>query len=194
MKNSELQGEEKVKSDALRFLAASPRSVEELRSRLKLKKHPDSAIEPVIELLKKQGFLNDQKFAQLYAGSRVNARPVGRRQLEMDLKKKGLSSGVVEEALSNLKDYDEKEAVRKLAQGRFSRMTGVSPEKKKARLFGFLKRRGFESNVIFSVMNETFLALEEDLVEDRRIKNNLPRFFQVQRSSRIPERFAGAGG
>ena len=151
---SELSSEEKVKSDALRLLAVSPRSVEELRGRLKLKKHPDPAIETVLELLKKQGFLNDQKFAELYAGSRVNARPVGRRQLEMDLKKKGLSSEVIGGALSNLQDYDEKEAVRKLAQSRFSRMTGISPEKKKARLFGFLKRRGFSNDIIFSVLSE----------------------------------------
>ena len=160
MKNVELSGEEKVKSDALRLLAVSPRSVEELRGRLKLKKHPDSAIEPVLELLKKQGFLNDQKFAQLYAGSRVNARPVGRRQLEMDLKKKGLSSGVIEETLSGLKDYDEKETVRKLAERQVSRMTGVSPKKKKARLFGFLKRRGFSSDAIFSVLSD--LVKEDD--------------------------------
>ena len=161
--NAELSSEEKVKSDALRLLAVRPRSVEELRTRLKLKKHAETSIGPVLELLKKQGLLDDQKFAKLFAGSRVLTRPVGRRQLEIDLKKKGLSAKVIEGTLSELKDYDEKEAAKKLVEARYGRMKGLSPEKKKARLFSFLKRRGFSHESIFSALSE--LMKEEDLQE-----------------------------
>ena len=154
MKNSELSGEEKVKSDALRLLSVRPRSVEELRGRLKLKKHSAEDIDAVLELLKKQGFLDDEKFAKLFAGSKTGSNSVGRRQLQRDLKKKGVSSRVIEETLSNLPDYDEKEAVRKLATARFRQVADLPPEKQKARLFGFLQRRGFSSDAIFSVLSE----------------------------------------
>ncbi len=154
MADSELAGEEKVKSDALRLLSVRPRSVEELRGRLKLKKHSADAIETVLDLFKKQGLLDDEKFSRLWAGSKTMARPVGKKQLEMDLKKKGVSSSIIEETLSNLTDYDEKEAVRKLVTARFRRMEGLPAEKKKARLFGFLKRRGFSSDAIFTVLDE----------------------------------------
>ena len=130
-----------------------PRSVEELRHRLKLKKHPAASIEPVIELLKKQGLLNDEKFAKLFAGSLVHSKPVGRRQIERDLKKKGVSSAVIQDTLSNFKDYDEREAARKLVENRFRRMSGLTAEKKKTRLFGFLKRRGFSNEAIFSALS-----------------------------------------
>ena len=98
----------KVKSDALRLLSFRPRSVKELRDRLKLKRYPAAAIDNALDILSKQGLLNDEKFAKLFAESRVYSRPTGKRQLEIDLKKKGLPKELVDETLANLKDYDEK--------------------------------------------------------------------------------------
>ncbi len=158
-----LPEESKVKSDALRLLAARPRSVEELRSRLKMKRHSEADIAPVLDLLKKQGLLDDEKFARLITVSKTLSKPVGRRQLEADLKKKGISSRIIESTMSGLTDYDEKEAIRKLAAGRASRMKGLAPQKKKARLFGFLKRRGFSNNAIYAVLPE--LVTDESLAK-----------------------------
>ena len=140
----------------MRLLSFKPRSVEELRGRLKLKKYSEAVIVPVIESFRKQGLLNDEKFAKLYANSRVYTRPTGKRQLEADLKKKGLSKELVADTLAGLKDYDEKKTAKEFVFSRFQKMTGVTKEKKKARLFGFLKRRGFESNVIFDVLEDLF--------------------------------------
>ena len=157
----------KAKNDTLRLLSFSARSAAELRSRLKLKKYPEALVDEVIESFKKQGLIDDVKFARLFAESRVYSRPVGKRQLEIDLKKKGLSSELVRQTVEDLKDYDEKGMVRELALKRLKAMTGVSREKKKMRLYGFLKRRGFGSESIFSVMNELFsVPFEEDAIED----------------------------
>ncbi len=148
----------KVKSDALRLLSFRPRSVKELRDRLKLKRYPAAAIDNALDILSKQGLLNDEKFAKLFAESRVYSRPTGKRQLEIDLKKKGLPKELVDETLANLKDYDEKKAARDLVFNRFQRMAGIPNEKKKARLFGFLKRRGFANDAIFAALDELFSA------------------------------------
>ncbi len=148
----------KIKSDALRLISFKPRSIDELRRRLKLKKYPDAKVEETIESFKKQGLLDDEKFARLFAHSRVYSRPSGKRQLEFDLKRKGLSDSLVAETLKSLGDYDEKKAARDLTYARFQKMTGVSKEKKKARLFGFLKRRGFSDGAIFGALAELFSA------------------------------------
>jgi len=152
----------KVKSDALRLLSFRPRSVKELRDRLKLKRYPEAVIDNALDVLSKQGLLNDEKFAKLFAESRVYSKPTGKRQLEIDLKKKGLPKELVEKTLSDLKDYDEKKAARDLVFNRFQKMTGISDEKKKARLFGFLKRRGFGNDAIFAALNELFKGGEEN--------------------------------
>jgi regulatory protein len=146
----------KIKSDALRLLSFSPRSVAELKQRLKTKRYPDALIEEAVTLLTKQGLLNDEQFARLYANSKIHTKPVGRKKLETELKRKGLAPDLVQKSLESLSDYDEKQAARDLVARRFERMSDLPKEKKKARLFGFLARRGFSQNVIFLVLEELF--------------------------------------
>ena len=146
----------KAKSDALRLLSVRPRSVEELRGRLRLKRYADPVISLVLASFEKQGLLNDEKFAKLFAQSRLYSRPVGKRELEFELRKKGLSKPLISQTLENLGEYDEVETARQLVFTRFHKMTGISEEKKKARLFGFLKRRGFSSTAIFSALAKLF--------------------------------------
>lgn len=156
MEHANVGAEVKAKSDALRLLAFKPRSVAEMRDRLKRKKYPDNVVSDVIESLKKHGFLNDEQFARLYANSRMHTRPQGKRQLEFDLSRKGLPKELVARTMAGLDTPDEKETARQLVSVRFQKMTGLSDQKKKTRLFGFLKRRGFSSGTIFSVMKELF--------------------------------------
>ncbi len=153
-------GNVRIKTDALRLLAARPRSIAELRSRLKLKKHDERLIDEVLDSLKKQGMLDDEKFARLYAGSRVHSRPAARRQLEFELRRKGLSKEIVGRTLDGLGEYDEKKAARDLVFARFHKMTGIPPEKKKARLFGFLRRRGFSTETALAALNGLFKDAE----------------------------------
>ena len=152
----------KIKSDALRLLSFRPRSEEELRQRLKLKKHPAPLIDEVIGTFKRQGVLDDTKFAKLFAESRVYSRPAGKKNLELDLKKKGIPQALVQETLAGLKDYDEKKIAKDLVFKRYQKMTGIPRERKKARLFGFLKRRGFGNDVIFSVLSDLFSEVSSE--------------------------------
>ena len=153
-------GLSKAKSDALRLLSFRPRSVDELGRRLKLKRYPEEIISQVLSLLGKQGLLDDTRFAKLYAESRIYNHPTGRSQIAFDLKQKGVKKEVVDETLASLHDLDEKKMARDLVFKRFQKMTGLSVEKKKARIFGFLKRRGFTHDAIFDAMKELFKDVE----------------------------------
>ena len=149
----------KARSDALKLLSFSPRSVAELTKRLQVKRYPQDIIDRVVEQFKKQGLLDDEKFARLYASSRVHSKPVGKRQLELELKRKGLPADLVKESVEGLQDYDERAAALEIAGRRLEKMAGISTEKKKARLFGFLARRGFAQGTVYSVLEELFKDL-----------------------------------
>jgi regulatory protein len=151
-----LSPEAKAKSDALRLLAFKPRSVGEMRDRLKLKKHAPDVIEQTVDALVKQGLLDDEKYARLYAHSQIYARPQGKRQLAFDLKRKGLAKDLVARTLEGLGDYDERQAAKDLVAGRFRKMSGVTDRTKKTRLYAFLKRRGFSNDAIFGALSDLF--------------------------------------
>ncbi|MBI4352771.1 MAG: regulatory protein RecX [Candidatus Omnitrophica bacterium] len=148
-----------AKSEALKLLAVRPRSVRELEERLRRKKHAQAVILQVVEELKRQGLLDDEKFAKLYAHSRIYTKPVSKKKIEEDLKRKGVSGDIAQKTLVSFGE-DEKARARELILRRFEKMTGISDEKKKMRLYGFLKRRGFGSEVIFGVLGELFQGVE----------------------------------
>jgi regulatory protein len=148
------EGLMKAKSDALRLLSFQPRSISELKTRLIQKGHSAPVADQVIEGFKKQGLLNDEKFAQLFANSRVDIRKTGKARLQAEMRKKGLSSDVISKTMQGLEGYDEKKMARELAQNRLDRMKSLPTAKKKARLFGFLQRRGYRSDTIYAVLTE----------------------------------------
>ena len=148
----------KAKSDALKLLSFRPRSVEELREKLKKKQYSAEIVESVLEALKSPGLLNDEKCSKMFSESKMYGSPVGRKKLEFELKRKGLSEHTVSETLANLKDFDESASALELARRRFDRMSGVSDEKKKSRIYGFLKRRGFQDDVVFEVIRKLIVS------------------------------------
>ena len=60
---------------------------------------------------------------------------------------------IIENSLAQAKnDYSETQIVSQLAQQRLSRIKGVAPLKAKARLYGYLLRRGFSPEVVGEVL------------------------------------------
>lgn len=143
----------KAKSDGLRLLSFRPRSVEELRRRLSAKKTDAVIVERVIETFRKQGLLDDAKFAKLLSNAAILGRPVCRRKLEADLRSKGVAKEVIDKTLAGLSDFDEKKAAQEIVEKRFQKLASLPLQKKKARAFGYLKRRGFSNDAIYAALD-----------------------------------------
>ena len=147
---------EKVKKDALRLLSFRARSTQELRLRLARKNHGKALVEEAIEYFTRQGFLDDEKFAKLYAMSRLQSRPSGKKQIAFDLQSKGVSRAAVDRALGSLEDFDEKQMALELALRRQKSMRSVPDQTAKTRLYGLLKRRGFGSEAVFYALGKLY--------------------------------------
>ena len=150
----------KAKKDALRLLSFRARSIQELRGRLMRKNHPPALVEQVLEFCLKQGLLDDEKFAKLYALSRIQSRPVGKNLIQRDLQSKGVSAQIVQQALGTLVDFDEKQTALDMATRRHQRMSGLDENVSKARLYGFLKRRGFTGEAVFYALTQLYKGAE----------------------------------
>ncbi len=155
----------KAKSDAMRLLSFRARSSSELAARLRQKRHEASVIQETIETLKRLGFIDDAKFAKLFVESRANSRPSGRRLVETELRRKGVPETEIAKAVSEGAG-NEKETALALARSRLSKMGALPLLKKKTRLFGLLKRRGFRSDVISAVFAQVFKEMTEEDTTD----------------------------
>ena len=149
-----------AKKDAFRLLSFRARSTSELRDRLLRKKYSSGRVEETLSFCSKSGFLDDEKFAKLYAVSRMQSRPTGKRMMQFELRGKGISEAVAQRALGSIEDFDEKEIALEAASRRHRLMKGVSEQTSKARIYGFLKRRGFSQESVSYVLTKLYRNAE----------------------------------
>jgi regulatory protein len=152
-----LLSEEKsrAKEKALSLLSYHARSIEELKKKLLEKDFSERAVNHVIEDFCRVGLLNDKMFASDYSHSRMMQRPIGKRLLKQELVMKGISEEIAEKSVEE--EYEkqtEEEVAESLIRKRLKRYGGEDPQKVRKKLSEFLFRRGFNWDVISSVLSE----------------------------------------
>ena len=143
----------RAKNNAYALLRQRPRSVYEIRDRLKLKGYGDDLVEDVIASLKRSGDLDDEKFARFWVESRMHMNPAGDVVLKYELKTKGISDIIIEAVLSEKAGkYDEYELAFSMARERFERLKKLDRQKAMKRVYDFLLRRGFKYDNIRKIV------------------------------------------
>lgn len=149
---------EKFFTKALKFLGFRPRSEKEIRDNLLKKNAPSEIIERVIEELKEQKFLDDKKFVTWWIEQRTEFKPRSLRLIIIELKQKGISKSLIEEAVEELQ-YDTKNDVKnakKIVQSRIHRFKSLSKYELIQKLGPQLARSGFSYEVIKRAIDEIF--------------------------------------
>lgn len=142
---------------AHRIYSIRPRSVAEMTEKLTQKGFSEEIVHEVIEGFKKKSFLDDKKFAKLWVESRMTLRPKGAFLLRQELEEKGIEQDIIETALGQAKqEYNEEEIAKNLAIARLKTFGKIHKLKAKKRIFDFLRRRGFSSEVAYRVIKGLF--------------------------------------
>lgn len=148
---------QKAQAVALCYLERRPRTVQEIRQRLARAKFPVEVIDQVIARLEAAGYLDDRAYARAYVQGRLAGRGYGPRRLQAELRRRGVPAEVVEAALAAaLAETDPLEIARPLAQRRWKALCQNEPDRKKRRqkLIAFLRRRGFPSEIAYTLLRE----------------------------------------
>jgi len=149
---------QKALSYSLKLIKRRLRSTQELRDKLKLKKYPNDIIERIIKEFKQLNYLNDKEFAKAWVNDRINLNPKAPRLLKLELRQKGVSQRIIDEVLNDIiKQYNFKDIAFDLAKSRHETLKGLSDiDKKKRRIFDYLRRRGFDYSIIYQVIDKLF--------------------------------------
>lgn len=131
---------------ALYFLKFRPRTIFEVREKLRSKKYEDKEIDKVISVLKRNGLLDDEKFAKMWIVDRNKFKPCGNFLLKLELKKLGIDEVIIEEAIS---DQDEVELAKQALLLKNRYRNAEFPKQAQ-----FLQRRGFSMNTIYKVLKK----------------------------------------
>ena len=150
---------EQARQAALRLLNYRPRSAAEIRSGLRKKGYADDIIQPVIDRLTAVDLLNDEAFARYWVEQRETFKPRSQFALRQELQQKGVSRGIIDAALESV---DEESAARQAAQKKARQLSRLTEESFRAKLGGFLQRRGFHYGLIKQITEEMWQAIQEE--------------------------------
>lgn len=145
------------------LLSYRARTRRELQIRLSRKQFDQEIIELCLARLTEEGWINDRAFAESFVRDRIRLKPRGTRRLVSELAAKGIDRAVAEPVVAatleseGRSDLDlAREAARKWARGKRLDTPQESGQRfgNRRRLYGYLARRGFDSDVIRVAMTD----------------------------------------
>ncbi|MBD3170600.1 MAG: hypothetical protein GF307_14040 [candidate division Zixibacteria bacterium] len=140
---------------ALRMLARRSHSRGELRAKLSRRGYQPGNIDEVLSRIAEEGYLDDRSFAFEFAGYYLRRKPCGRKLLEYELKRRGVTVRYIHEALNEVfSEVDEYTEAKELADRKLKQYEKYEGRELKGRLYRFLYNRGFPPDIIYEVVNE----------------------------------------
>ena len=140
---------------ALNLLAARPYATRALRKKLIQKEYPAADADDAIRRLVDNGLLDDEKFAEQYARSKMLSTGASKRRLTQDLYRKGIKGDVASSAIANViadEEIDTAAVIDQVARKKLAQLGDLEPLVLRRRLFAFLARRGYDVGEIKSVV------------------------------------------
>ncbi len=135
---------------AFRYLGRRDRTVLEVRRQLESKRVEPATIDQALTELTSQGYLDDARYARLFAEDRRNLDGWGSERIERKLVAVGVPADVIEATLGA--QSSEKELAAAVAV--LSRRLPIPPsdEREREKALGLLVRRGYELDVAYAAV------------------------------------------
>lgn len=150
------------KQTAMRFLERRMRSRQEVERKLVAKEYSPGAIEATLRFLADYGMIDDREFARVFVSDQLLRRPVGKRRLGDELRRKGLPKEEIAETLkATIGDADELANAMAAAEKKARTIRHDDPRKWERSMASFLAGRGFGWDVVSKVL-ERFRAQRND--------------------------------
>jgi regulatory protein len=112
---------------------------------------PAPAITEALVRLTRLGYIDDAAFARQFARARLLAGGQSRYRIRSELLRRGVDRGLAESAIEDTladESVDEAAILERVAEKKARSLAKVDPLTRRRRLYGFLARRGFESDEI----------------------------------------------
>jgi regulatory protein len=153
---------------ATKFLNTRRRTEREVREKILKEKYNEILTAEIIADLITTGLIDDEEYAIAFIHDRRLSKPVSSRQLRSELRKKGVAKEIIEKVLTGSDSEEtEDDRAKQAAQKKWEQLLRREGDekKRKQKLIAFLSSRGFEYQVIKSVVNKVAGDVPEEEYE-----------------------------
>lgn len=109
---------------------------------------------PVIKKLQSEKFIDDERYARSYAQDKFRFNKWGKIKIAYNLRAEKIETRLIDNALDEIDDEEYYAVLEELLASKNQGIRSVNLYDKKAKLFRFARGRGFETDLIYSVLNE----------------------------------------
>src|ERR1700724_2226102 len=134
--------EAQARQISLRLLTIAPRTRAQLAQALHRSGVPDEAAETVLSRFADVGLIDDAAFARAWVESRHYSRGLSRRSLSAELRRQGVQSEEIREAVDTLDPEQEVATARRLVEQKMAGTRGQPSEARAGRAAGALAPQG----------------------------------------------------
>ncbi|HXM96061.1 MAG TPA: regulatory protein RecX [Candidatus Dormibacteraeota bacterium] len=167
-----LTSESELYDAAVRALMRRAHSVHEMRKALERRAEQKSMVANVLDRLKRQGLIDDARYARQFTRQRTEIRRQGKFRIARDLRGRGIPDRHIETALEEAaKETDEAVVIRQRIERKLRSFRGEIDDRKIASIFRSLLRAGFSTEVI---RNELRAVTRQDVPETDVSNTDVP--------------------
>lgn len=153
---------------AVKSLAMRAQSTGELRRKLAQRAEKEADVEGAISRLRDYGYLNDRRFAESYAGSKLENQGLGKSRVLRDLRQRSVSAPLAEGAVNRIyQEVDEMgliaNFIRRKVRTKMPLPEALEDPKVLASAYRKLIRAGFSSSNVITALKR--IAKRQDLLD-----------------------------
>ncbi len=152
-----------AKQVLLRRLSNAPRTRKELAQDLKKKKIEEDIAQNALDRFEELGLINDQTYSENFVSTTHQRRKLGKKALKQQLRSKGVSEEIANQAVSQISEDEEFSAALALALKKIRSIQNDDPQTQIRKIVGLLARKGYSSSLSFQVAKEVIKDFPEGL-------------------------------
>jgi regulatory protein len=126
----------------------------EIREKLIKFKLPEAHVEKVLQTLKKEGFIDESRYAGMFVRDKLRLNRWGRIKIRYMLAAKQIPEGIISEAINGIDDQNYLEILKEELVKKRRQIKDDHPYTVRNKLARFGQQRGFESGLIFQLLDE----------------------------------------
>jgi regulatory protein len=138
----------------LRLLTVAPRTRAQLAQAMHSGGVPAEAAETVLARFADVGLIDDGAFARAWVESRHHSRGLSRRSLAAELRRRGVETDEIREAVDTLDPEQEVATARHLVEKKMASTRGRPPEARARQAASLLARKGYPPGLVFRLIKE----------------------------------------
>ena len=141
-----------VLEKARKYCAYQERCQQEVRNKLYEWEVYYDLQEEVIATLISENFINEERFAKIFAGGKFRIKKWGRIKIRVELEKRSISEYSINKGMKEIGERDYQKTLKELAEKKLLEAKEKDAFLKKQKVFQQLLRKGYETDLIKKVL------------------------------------------